>query len=53
MLLTQLTHTHTDKHTWFFFYGYVFCICAGGGIVPVDSQEDANDGRIGKEICPG
>lgn len=28
-------------------------IRAGGGIVPVDSQEDAYDGRVGEEVCPG
>lgn len=43
------THTHTQLILLL----CVVCIRTGGGIVLVDSQEDAYDGRIGKEVCPG
>lgn len=47
MLKTQLAHTHVILLLC------AVCIRTGGGIVPVDSQEDAYDGRIGEEVCPG
>ena len=29
------------------------CVCAGGGAVPLGSQEDADDGGIIAELCTG
>lgn len=32
---------------------FLVCIHLGRRAVPVDPQEDAHDGRIGKEVCNG